>query len=253
MKNSFMQDNNFIIDCEKLNIKKHLLQEQFLKNNNAPVGVLKENDKTNIFIKNAFSNYKKNLKEMYDTYVNNPDYTQFINVLNKSAIERQKNGNANNEKNMPKFLQKDKNSEIDFSSLLDDKKRHKMTENFVNTLSSDSFIKEVKNEYNEYKNTNLKEVYGKVSEFYNKENKESLNDEHNKKVGSRFMNSVNNYIKNHMEEYRQDGILTLNGSIDQNPGKYIESEEKLLKANYHEEKYTLGDIDKIMKLDQILK
>jgi hypothetical protein len=209
-----------------------------------------KNPNTNSFILKAFDNYKTNLNSLYNTYMNNPDYKSFINVLNTS-IKKKKNDPQSNYR----FIQNlDKNpTHIDLNSIFDEKGRNKIKQNFVNTLSSEPFVKEVKAEYKQYKNSNQEKIYGDINKFYTKEEDKYKNDEESKKISSKFLKSVNSFIDHHKSEYNQDGIITVDGHISTHPGDYIKKEEELLKKNYKEDNYSIEDIDKLMKFDKLIK
>jgi hypothetical protein len=203
---------------------------------------------------------------MYNIYMNNPDYKKFISVLNSSIRSKKNDKNSN----YHRFIQQNKpngdktnnnpthspnpikNMNINFSSLFDEKERNKISKDFFSTISSDKFVNEVKSEYAEYKNSNMQKVYGDVDNFYNKQDQLSEKDKKAKEISTRFIKSVNNFITKHKDEYKQDGLLTIDGNlITSHPDVYIAQERKLIKEKYREENYSVEDIDKLMKLDQL--
>lgn len=204
--------------------------------------------KTNSFLLNAFNSYKSNLKTMYNIYMNDPHYKDFINVLNTS-LKRKRNDPKSNYR----FLQNKKPTDIiDFNVVFDEKERKKLSQNFVNTISSKNFTDELRSEYNEYKKQNLGKLNDEVSKFYIQEQKDFEKEKEARETSERLVKSVNNFVQKHRDEYKQEGILTIEGKIEKNPHDYIIKEGKMLKEKFKEDNYTLEDIDKLMKLDKIL-
>jgi hypothetical protein len=208
--------------------------------------------KTNSFLINAFNNYKQNMKDMYNIYMGDPHYKDFINVLNTSLREKRKDPNSKYRFLQAKSKDDIKKANFDMSVVFDEKERKKISQKFVDTLSSQKFIDEVKSEYKDFKANNIDKVYENVSKFYKDQEKEVADDKQAKEQGEKFMKSINNFIGKHRDEYKQEGILTVDGKVSNNPIEYIAKEEKMLKEKYKEENYSLEDVDKLMKLDQIL-
>lgn len=177
--------------------------------------------------------------------MNDSKYKNFINILNNSLI---------NKKNNFRFLS-GKRPQIDLNSVFDESGREKIKNNFVESLSSKEFAEEVKKEYQEYKHTQepeIKKIEQNVEKFYQDNEKEILNDQKAKEVTNKFIDSVHKFADRHKEEYNYPGILTLEGGVELNPIKYIKKEEELIKEKYRVEKYTLDDIDKLMKIESLL-
>jgi hypothetical protein len=186
---------------------------------------------------------------MYSIYMNDPHYKDFINVLSTSLKKKK-----NDPKSNYRFLQKRKPTDnLDLSVVFDEKERKKISQNFVDTLSSKKFVDEVKSEYQEYKKNNIGKLYDDVSKFYVQEKKDFEKEKQAQEISERFVKSIDNFIHKHRDEYMQEGIITIDGKIEKNPHDYIIKEEKMLKEKFKEDNYTLEDIDKLMKLDKILE
>lgn len=181
--------------------------------------------------------------------MNNPHYKKFINILNDSIRSKKKDPTSK----YHRFIQQDEKKEenINFSTIFDEKERKRISQNFFDTISSDKFVNEVKTQYDQYNKSDAQKIYKQVSDFYIHEDELAQKDKKSQELSSRFIDSVHKFIDNHKEEYKQEGIVTVEGSISNNPGEYINKETNTLKEHY-EENYSIEDIDKIMKLDKII-
>ncbi len=133
------------INCDNLNQNQNQSSGEKIDNQINPT----DNPLVNQFMLNAFKNYKENLKDMYNIYMNSPDYKQFINVFNKSASKRRE---TEKEKDNSRFLQDNNKSNTEtkqkneFSNMFNKDTISNLKNNFVNTLSSDKFANNIKSQ-----------------------------------------------------------------------------------------------------------
>ena len=61
------------------------------------------------------------------------------------------------------------------------------------------------------------------------------------------------FVDKHKDEYKTNGIMTVQGSIrNEKLGDYVSEESNLVKNGFSEKTYKIKDIDKIMHLDKLL-
>jgi hypothetical protein len=141
----------------------------------------------NSFAIRGYEMFKDNLIQSYKNYIQNEDYDKFINNFN-SNIENVKkelhNGlikKQNTTLSLPRFsqLKKNKPFKVDYTTILDSKKREELSQNFIKSFTNDKMLEQLNKQYKDYKETNLRKVYSKVDDFYLKEENRAT---HNKNV-----------------------------------------------------------------------
>lgn len=212
----------------------------------------KSSDLNNKYIIQAFANYKNEISKTYNTLTKDKDYQEFITLIQTKLKKRQ-----NLRKESPRLLQIENKNENnkddtkrDFSYLLDIQRRNEISQQFLNTISDNSLIKEMKNQYNNYNKNNYEQIYKNIDGFYYKNLNDHFNDQNINEAATNLQKSIQTYIENNIHKYKQTGIITPKGTIENNPGKYINTQEKLVKDSFANEKQlTLNDLEKIMQLN----
>lgn len=211
----------------------------------------KSSDSNNQFLIQAFDNYKNEISKTYNKLTKDKDYQEFISLI-QTKLKKRQNLRRENPRLMQVENKIDNKDETkrDFSYLLDIQRRNEISQQFLNTISDNSLIKEMKKQYNDYNKNNYEQIYKNVDGFYYKNLNDHFNDPAINEAATNLQKSIHTYIEKNLHKYKQTGILTPKGTIENNPGKYISTQEKLVKNSFANEKtLTLNDLEKIMQLN----
>lgn len=207
--------------------------------------------KANSFLLNSFKMYKNNLMKLYDIYNDNQDYKGFITAMDKTLREKAKSKDVKKSKNF-RFEQSDPQiGSVSYDSFFNPEKRNEISNKFVNSLSSEKLRTEIKTQYKNFQESDIKDIYSREQAFFKGETQLAQKDTKAVEISTKLYGSITGFADKYKNE-KPSGLLTVDGQIANDPVSYIRTEEDRLKKNFKDgSSYGLDEIKKLMKLDDI--
>jgi hypothetical protein len=204
----------------------------------------KLNQNNNNLYKGVIENFQKIYSENYQKYINNPDYTAFINEMGN---ETPKGGY--------KFLQKDEKQNLDFLKLVNPDERKIATKSFLEKIKDQNIYNKVHEQMDFITKNHIKEANDEFTKYEINEDKLAQQSPKAIEEGTKFHNAMLKFANEHKNDYKINGIIAPDGHIENNNiGNYIVAESKVMKDKFKNNKnLSQNDINSLMHLNNLLK